>query len=379
MRAPRLALERANGYTIGATAAGGRARVTRGGGGGLAGRTGLRGLAVVGALLIAACGGSGTPTSNASPTGVATASATPAPAKLVVGYSEIYEGELPVWAAYEAGIFKGNGLDVDLRYTASTTGIAALLSGEIQMFQGGGSEAMNANLGGADLVLIGNLVPVYPYVMMVQKGINTVADLKGTKVGVSNPGSTSDIATRVALTRLGVIPDKDVTILAVGSSQNRTAALQSGQIQGGLDQPPYSYDLETLGLHALFSMAEQRLPIVNNGIIVKRSYLAANKSVIQRYVDSIVQAIARVKKDKAFSVGVYKKYLKYDDETALGRTWDYAATQLFPALPYAKLDQFNDITPELAKRNDKAKTYDVSTMLDGSFVQSAADRGLDKQ
>lgn len=346
------------------------------------GRNWLLALGLVGALIIAACGGAGTSAPVASgPATTAQAAATtaPPPTKLVVGYSEIYEGELPVWAAFEAGIFKANGLDVDLRYTASTTGIAALLANEIQVFQGGGSEAMSANLGDADLVLIGNLVPVYPYVFMVQKDINTIADLKGKKVGVSNPGSTSDIATRAGLTRLGLIPDKDVTIVAVGSSQNRTAALQAGSIQGGLDQPPYSYDLEKLGLHTLFSMAEQKLPIVNNGIVIKRSYLVVNKAVVQRYVDSIVQAIAKVKKDKAFAVGVYKKYLKIDDEIALGRTWEYATTQLFPALPYAKLDQFNDITLELAKRNDKAKTYDVSKMLDESFVKSAADRGLDKQ
>ena len=346
----------------------------------MAGRRGLLALTLAGTVIIAACGGAGTPAPLAA-TGSAQAAATtaPPPAKIAVGYSEIYEGELPVWAAFVAGIFKANGLDVDLRYTASTTGIAALLANDIQIFQGGGSEAMSANLGGEDLVLVGNLVPVYPYVFMVQKEINTAADLKGKKVGVSNPGSTSDIATRVGLAKIGLVPDKDVTILAVGSSQNRTAALQAGSIQGGLDQPPFSYDLEKLGLHTLFSMAEQKLPIVNNGIVIKRSYLVANKAVVQRYVDSIVQAIAKVKKDKAFAVGVYKKYLKIDDEVALGRTWEYATTQLFPALPYPKLDQFNDITPELAKRNDKAKTYDVSKMIDESFVKSAADRGVDKQ
>ena len=346
----------------------------------MVGRRAFGALALVGGVLISACGGSGTPAPVGSgPATQAAATTAPPPVKLVVGYSEIYEGELPVWAAFEAGIFKQNGLDVDLRYTASTTGVAALVSGEIQVFQGGGSESMSANLGGEDLVLVGDLVPVYPYVFMVQKEIQSIADLKGKKVGVSNPGSTSDIATRVGLAGVGLVPDKDVTIIAVGSSQNRTAALQSGQIQGGLDQPPFSYDLEALGLHSLFSMAEKKLPIVNNGVVVKRSYLNANRAVVQRYVDSLVQAIAKIKKDKAFSVGVYKKYLKIDDETKLGRTWEYATTELFPALPYPKVDQFNDIVPELAKRNEKAKTYDVSKMIDESFVKSAADRGLDKQ
>lgn len=342
-------------------------------------------IALVATVIMAACGGGGTAAPSASakattaPATVVAATTAPPPVKLVVGYSEIYEGELPVWAAFEGGFFKANGLDVDLRYTASSTGIAALIAGDTQIFQGGGSEAMSANLGGADLVLVGNLVPVYPYVFMVQKSIATVADLKGKTVGVSNPGSTSDIATRVGLTKVGLVPDKDVTIIAVGSSQNRTAALQSGQIQGGLDQPPFSYDLEKIGLHSLFSMAEEKLPIVNNGIVVNRSYLTANKSVVQRYVDSVMQAIAKVKKDKAFAIGVYKKYLKIDDETTLGRTWEYATTDLFPALPYPKLDQFADIIPVLAKKNPKASTYDVSKMIDESFVKSAADRGIDKQ
>jgi len=91
------------------------------------------------------------------------------------------------------------------------------------------------------------------------------------------------------------------------------------------------------------------------------------------------QAIAKVKKDKAFSVGVYKKYLKIEDENALGRAWEYATTNLFPALPYPKLDQFNDIVPVLTKRNPKAATYDVASMIDDSFVKSAADRGVDKK
>ncbi|HVR89087.1 MAG TPA: ABC transporter substrate-binding protein [Candidatus Limnocylindria bacterium] len=338
-------------------------------------------LMLVLATVAAACGGAGTtapaPTSGGSAGPSAAATARPV-VRLVVGYSEIYEGELPVWAAFEAGIFKANGLDVDLRYTASTTGIAALLAGETQVFQGGGSETLSAVVGGADLIVIGNVVPVYPYTFVVPAEIKTLADLKGKKVGVSNPGSTSDIATRVGLAKVGIDPNKDVIIVAVGSSQNRTAALISGAIQGGLDQPPYSYDLESRGFHSLFSMAEQKLPIVNNGIIVKRQFATEQKDVVQRYVDSIVQSIARLKTDKALAVSVYKKYLKIDDVATLERTWEYATKQLFPSLPSPKLDQWGDIVAELGKNNDKIKTFDVSKILDDTFVQSAARRGLDK-
>ncbi len=325
------------------------------------------------ALLLAACGGTTTP----APTGAATATPQTAPARLVVGFSEVYEGALPMWYAFDKGIFAKNGIDADLRFTASSTGVAALLANEIQVFQGGGSETLSANAAGADLVLIGNLVPIYPYVFMVTADIKAINDLKGKKVGVSMPGSTSDIATRIGLTRQGLDPNKDVIILPVGSSQNRTAALKAGSIQGGLDQPPGSIQLEAQGLHALFDMASLKLPVVNNGIVLQRSYLSANRAVVQRYVDSLVQAVAALRKDKPGGMATLKQNLKVDDETILSRTYDYAMG-LFPSLPYARADALADSVQVLGATNDKIKNYDLTKMLDDTFVKSAGDRGLDK-
>lgn len=335
----------------------------------------------VAALIISACGG--TVQSGASPTAaqptasVAAATPEPKPAKLVVGFSETYEGALPMWYADSKGIFTKNGLNVDLRFTASSTGVAALLAGEVQVFQGGGSEMLSANVEGGDIVVVGNLVPIYPYVFMVAKDINSLADLKGKKVGVSSAGSTSDIATRVGLAQKGLDPDKDVVIVPVGSSQNRTAALLNGSIQGGLDQPPGSIALEAAGLHVLFDMASQKLPVVNNGLGFKKTFIASNRDVVQRYVDSLVQAIAALRKDKAGGMEILKREMKVDDASTLSRTYDYAMG-LFPDLPYAKAEHLADSVRVLGAKNDKIKAFDLSKMLDESFVKSAAERGLNK-
>ncbi len=330
----------------------------------------MRALAITLALVLAlaACAPASAPPARATEA---------PPVKLVVGFSEIYEGALPTWYADQKGLFKKHGLDVDLRFIASSTGVAALLAGEIQIFQGGGSEVLSADAGGADLVLVGNLVPYYPYVFMVPSEIKSAADLKGKKVGVSMPGSTSDIATRVALPKVGIDPDKDVTIVAVGSSQNRTAAMLAGSIQGGLDQPPGSYTLEAKGFKVLFDLVALKLPVVNNGISVRRAYLDANRAIIQRYVDAIVESIAALKKDREGSTAIYKKELKVDDQKALDGTYD-AATKLFPDLPFVNEAQLADSVAVLGAKNDKIKTFDLKKILDNSLVQSAADRGVGK-
>ena len=212
-------------------------------------------LGLVATLLISACGGSpvASPASSAS-SGVAAsakpaATASAAPVKLTVSYSNIIGSNLPLWVAKEAGIFAKNGLDVDPVLITSTKGIAALLSGDVKIAHIGGSEVLSAAVGGADLLAVGGTVPVWPYVLIVAPEIKTAADLKGKKLAIAGVGGSYDIAAHVILPKLGLTPDKDVFIYAAGSVANSTAALASGQVQATLSQPPNQLALEAKGFH----------------------------------------------------------------------------------------------------------------------------------
>ena len=52
---------------------------------------------------------------------------------------------------------------------------------------------------------------------------------------------------------------------------------------------------------------------------------------------------------------------------------------LIPPLPYPEAEQFKDAQDTLGAKNEKVRTFDLAKLLDVSFVQAAADRGLDKQ
>jgi NitT/TauT family transport system substrate-binding protein len=290
-----------------------------------------------------------------------------------VAYSEIAFVNLPMWVAKEEGIFEKNGIDANLQLINSSNAVAALLSGQVQVAQVGGSETLSADLGGADLEIVATPGGTYPYLLEAQPGIQTTDDLRGKKIGVSSPGSSSDIATRAMLHRLGLDPDKDVTIVPVGSIQNRTAAMLTGAIDAALDSPPGSLTEEAQGMHPLVDLASLNLPASNNSVVMQRSFVTANPSVVQRYVDSIVGATARIRSDRDLAVRVLEKYYNSDDDAAMGATYDYLL-ELMPDLPYPRPEQFTDVLPNLAAKNDKAQGFDVSTIMDPSFVQSAADR-----
>ncbi len=306
------------------------------------------------------------------------ASAVPGGTRLATSWNSASGDQVPLWVAADGGYFQKAGLDVDVRYIASSNSMAALLSGETQLAHVGGSEVLSAVAGGADLVVLAVPGPVYPYAFYVSPDIKSADDLKGQKVGVTSAGSSIDTATRVGLPRIGLNPDQDVTLVTTGSVTNLTAAMLSGAVVGGMTHPPDTLELEAKGFHSLLDLAALKLPFANNVVAVQRTWLDGHREAAQAYVDALVQAIAREKNDQAFTVQVMKKYLKSDDDKAMTATWEYYAKSVLPSLPYPAVEQFADPVAELGKKNDKVKSLDLSKIIDPSFVKSAADRGLDK-
>src|SRR5438046_2028993 len=186
-------------------------------------------------------------------TQVLTGSATPQPsrAKIVVSYSNVLADFFPAYVAKESGIFDQNFLDVDLQLIASTTGLPALLSGQTQIADIGGSEALTTTAGGGDVVVVANTGPVWPYQLYAAADIKTPADLKGKKVAIAGVGGTFDIGIRTMLPKLGLVPATDGTVFSTGSTANATAALLSGGVAATLSSPPDTLKLDAAGYHSI--------------------------------------------------------------------------------------------------------------------------------
>ena len=293
--------------------------------------------------------------------------------KLVASYGSIEGSQTPLWVAFEAGYFRAAGLDVELVYQASSTQVPALLSGDVQIAQVGGPEVASVNLSGADLVILATLGAVFPYQFMVAADIKTPAQLRGKTIGVSRFGDVSDAATRIALRRVGVDP-KEVSFVQVGSSVNRTAALIGGTIQGGVQSPPATFLLQAHGLHPLFDLAALKIAAATATVAARRSWVAAHHDLVQSFIDALLQGVRRERTDENFTVGVMKKYFKSEDDREMHLSWNYFAKQVVPAVPYPRVEQFTASLAEMATGNEKLAGYDVSKMLDDSFLHSASAR-----
>jgi NitT/TauT family transport system substrate-binding protein len=152
--------------------------------------------------------------------------------KVTVGYSAIAAGQFPAWMAQETGIFRKNGLDVQLVYfRGGTTAMMALLSRETPISQLGGPAIVSASLRGSDAVLIAGGLVLTEWWFMSRPDIKTAEKLKGGSVAISVFGGLADFLTRIALKRLGLNPVKDVTMVQMSGVPEQRSALEAGKVQ----------------------------------------------------------------------------------------------------------------------------------------------------
>src|SRR4249920_3910366 len=112
-----------------------------------------------------------------------------------------------VWVARERGLFKKYGVDMQfILMPRNPLAIAALLAGEIDAAIIGPGHLVNAGLSGADVIGIANFHQKLDYRLNSRPDIKKAEDLRGKRVAISGPGSTSHLVTLLALRGLNIDP-----------------------------------------------------------------------------------------------------------------------------------------------------------------------------
>jgi NitT/TauT family transport system substrate-binding protein len=197
-----------------------------------------------------------------------------------VGYSAIAGNQLPAWVAMDAGIFKKNGLDVELVNADGNVAVIGLLSGNFGISQVAGPAVVNSALKGSDIVYVAGGMTSLNYYLMVRPEIKRPEQLKGKIVAISRFGSASDFITQLALERIGLKAGKDVVIVQMGDAPRRIEAAMANQIQGVVLDPPANVIAERGGLMSLVNLAEQGLVYQHTGAATTKRYVREHPDLV---------------------------------------------------------------------------------------------------
>jgi NitT/TauT family transport system substrate-binding protein len=222
-----------------------------------------------------------------------------------------------LYGAEHLGYFKAEGITAqfsDFEGGAEVT--TAMVGGSID-FAGTYVERpmilAEKGFGSKNLLAILSRNPIF---LVVRKNLpaTDVKGLKGAKLGMTRAGSATDLALRALLRDAGLEPDRDVAVIAVGSSASAAAALKAGQIDGFMGGEPGGavivHQLK-IGRYFIEPLRDQGPKFLQNmtfpTLQASDRYIQANPQITERVARAVVKTQKRLREDPEAGVRAAQK------------------------------------------------------------------------
>jgi len=300
--------------------------------------------------------------------------------KLKVAYPTTVGSMAVLWVTQDAKLFEKYGLDVELIYVAGSSRIVqSMLAKDMPISEIAIPAVIQANLAGADLVMLAGPNNKPGQKIMVKPDIKRREDLKGKKIGISRFGTSDDFLLRYVLGQWNLQPDRDVALVQMGGSPETLAGLAAGAIDGGLLASPLHLQAAKFGYHILADLSAIGIDYQGAGVVTTRSYMREAPEVARRYVRAYVEGLHRLKTDKNFAVRVIGKYSRSTDQEALEETYQHYAVKVMPKVPYPTIKGIQMVLDEIGSRTPKAKSLAPENFIDVAYLRELEQSGFIKK
>jgi NitT/TauT family transport system substrate-binding protein len=209
---------------------------------------------------------------------------------------------LPLTIAESLGYFKAEGLEPEIvDFAGGSRALQAVVGGSADVVSGAFEHTLNMQAKGQRMrafVLQGRAPQiVFGVNPKTMPGFKSVADLKGKKIGVTAPGSSTHVMTNFVLAKSG-LKSSDVSIIGVGAANGAVAAMRSGQIDAISNLDPVitllqrSGDLKIVSDTRIVAEADKVFggPMPAACLYAPQAFLDKNPATAQALANAIVRA-----------------------------------------------------------------------------------------
>ncbi len=264
---------------------------------------------------------------------------------------------LPVMAAKDGGLFTKYGLDVEvIHMRGGSLIITGLLSGTLQISGVGTEPTVSARLEGGEAILLACPIDTSPVYFITRPEIRSAAELKGKASAVTRLGTGTHFYLRTSLIKLGLDPDKDMTILQVGTAGEMAAALERGNIAAAALTFRDALSFRQRGWPVLVDLTKIDFAYPPSCVVSSIGYVRDNPAIVERFLKAYIEAILLIKKDHGFAERVLSKWFRETDPVILKKTIE-AYADLFKPIPYVPDKGIDLVLTELSARRPAAKKF----------------------
>ena len=226
--------------------------------------------------------------------------------------------EIDQMVAREKGFFARENIDLEVTYMTPDLVIKALLAGTVDLSRSGTHFGLIAAARGGEIKIIGGSTYGYPYQIIGQPQLKSLADLKGQKIAGASLASITTTIFKDVMQRQG-IPPTAYTLLFVGGSPERFQAVSSGQVAASLaEAPPFNFRSIDAGRKVLLNYSDEIKNLLYTAYFASNKSLAQNRTLYARFMRAMGQAMHWLN-DPANEKGVSEvmmQRLKIDEATA---------------------------------------------------------------
>ena len=239
--------------------------------------------------------------------------------KVRMSISAIDVSFLPGGLASKRGMFRDEGLDVELIRMNANVSITALSTTDIDYTMVFASVVRGA-LRGLPMKVVASFMDSSTHLLIARPEYKTIRDLKGKTLAVSNYGATSDVAARMMMKQGGVDPEKELKIIQLGAERGRYAALREGIVDVAVLSPPTDTDAQRQGYRILSRFHEHfKLPFTGVGTNLRK--LKEKPDEVKRMVKAMLRANRFVRSNREGTIQTMMEWIKVDRESAVA-TYD---------------------------------------------------------
>jgi ABC-type nitrate/sulfonate/bicarbonate transport system substrate-binding protein len=223
---------------------------------------------------------------------------------------------LPILLANEAGYFAKRGVTVTISVLSATASAQALLSGQVDIYQGG-TAIIHANVAGSDLIYIGASVDRSTLVLFGQKGLTTFDGLRGKSVATTSVGAFGEIAIRKTAREQGMEIGKDLKLLYHKGPPDALSTFLLGNADGVIVTPPQSEMARSKGFPVIIDYYERGLRIIGPGTGVARAFAQKTPNTLKIFLMGYLDGVKRSIDDPAYANKILAQSSKITDQKLL--------------------------------------------------------------
>lgn len=251
---------------------------------------------------------------------------------VTMGAAQLSAGSLPIVVAEQKGLFAAEGISIKrLDFKGGGPAVQALASGSLDLCICAADHAVRLQqrgLGGTVLVALAEHHS-YAVMALASSKDDSLASLKGKKIGITSAGSLTDNTLRYAIKQAGMDPDRDFQIIGIGLGGAMRAALQSDAVAAGLfTTPDIQANFADAGKYKIIEDF-RTMPYPALDLVAVDGWLKKNPDTAKAVARAVVKALKLIQSDKSvLRAAVVQMFPKFSPQLVDKVTDDVAAGYL---------------------------------------------------